>query len=358
MRKIVICMICLMLFLNVTALAEETRKITVRLDGEVINFGDQQPVIIDGRTLVPVRGPFEKIGLTVYWNESQRSVVATNEGKRIELFIDDAKANVDGRKFDLDVPAKIINGRTMVPLRFIGESCDMLVDWYGHANTIELNNHVNSFQGSNGKYGFKDKNGKVIIEPKYEAVTGFNEGMALVFKANDEKHGYVNKDGKEVIPLIYDNDYISIFDNGVAIIKRYGKYGIINKDGKEVIECKYDYCDACNDYCDLGYEGVFVVELNNKWAYINKEGEQITDFIYNPTIKVDYHLKSYKKASKFCEGLAIVNKGNKYGYINKYGVEIIPCKYDHIGDFRGGIAYVTLNEEEFYIDNQGNRVEV
>ncbi len=111
--------------------------ISVRLNGKKIYF-DQSPVIDSDRTLVPVRAIFEALGATVHWNGETRTVTAEKDGKVVSLVIDDVNAVIDGNHEVLDVPAKIIGGRTMVPVRFIAQSFGAVVDWDGANRTVVI----------------------------------------------------------------------------------------------------------------------------------------------------------------------------------------------------------------------------
>lgn len=90
---------------------------------------DQLPVIQNGRTLVPVRAIFEKIGADVQWNAEERKVTAVKGNTTVELTIDDVNAKKNGAAQTLEAPATILNGRTMVPLRFAAEAFGADVAW-------------------------------------------------------------------------------------------------------------------------------------------------------------------------------------------------------------------------------------
>lgn len=109
--------------------------VRVFIDGEPVIF-DQPPVIQGSRVLVPLRGIFEKMGATVEWQPVTRSVVAARGSTLVELQIGSRIARVDGRPVTLDVPAMIIGGRTLVPLRFISESLGARVDWNPATRTV------------------------------------------------------------------------------------------------------------------------------------------------------------------------------------------------------------------------------
>ncbi|MBR2476858.1 MAG: N-acetylmuramoyl-L-alanine amidase [Clostridia bacterium] len=111
---------------NVCAADDE---IDIYMFGERI-LCDVPPVIEDGRTLVPVRAISESgMGAKVSWNGKLRQVKVTKGDLEILLTIGEKKVLVNGKATELDVPAKLINDRTMVPVRFISETFEYKVDW-------------------------------------------------------------------------------------------------------------------------------------------------------------------------------------------------------------------------------------
>lgn len=110
-------------------LVDQTPKITVILDGNVIDFKDQEPVIIEGRTLVPFRAILEAMGAKVEWDDVNRTVRGFKDGMGMVLQIGNKVALVGQQKMDLEVPAQIINDRTMIPLRFVSEGLGYKVDF-------------------------------------------------------------------------------------------------------------------------------------------------------------------------------------------------------------------------------------
>ena len=117
--------------------ADAEPTITVTYDGSPIEF-DQPPVIENGRTLVPLRAIFETLGATVEWDGETRSIAARKGSTIIRLTVDSTKAKVNGEQVGLDVPAKIINDRTLVPVRFIADCFGVNVDWDQEALTVIL----------------------------------------------------------------------------------------------------------------------------------------------------------------------------------------------------------------------------
>lgn len=97
---------------------------------------DTPPTIVDGRTLVPVRAIFEAIGATVTWDGATRTATGVRDDTTVIIQIGNKTAYVNGEPKTLNVPAQIINGRTMVPARFISEAMGCDVTWYADTKTV------------------------------------------------------------------------------------------------------------------------------------------------------------------------------------------------------------------------------
>jgi len=109
--------------------------IRVFIDGQPVNF-DVPPSMIQGRVLVPLRGIFERLGATVDYDPRSQHIVAVRGGQTVELTVGSRQARVNNSPSLLDVPAFTINGRTMVPLRFISEALGAGVQWVAANQTI------------------------------------------------------------------------------------------------------------------------------------------------------------------------------------------------------------------------------
>lgn len=99
---------------------------------------DTVPVIVNDRTLMPVRAVVEAIGGEVSWNGEARETTLKYSGKEIKLTIDSITAYADGAENTLDVAPQIINDRTMLPLRFIAENFGLNVDWDGAGRIVTV----------------------------------------------------------------------------------------------------------------------------------------------------------------------------------------------------------------------------
>ncbi len=122
----------------VNSCSADEKKIGVSINGKEISF-DVSPVIIEGRTLVPLRAIFEALEVNVWWDDSTKTVMATTEGKIIILQIDNNIAFVNSEKLELEVSAKLIEGRTLVPVRFIAETLGAEVKWDETERMVSIN---------------------------------------------------------------------------------------------------------------------------------------------------------------------------------------------------------------------------
>ena len=86
---------------------------------------DQPPVIINDRTMVPLRLITEALGGQVEWTNNDEPILIDYNGHHIELKIDDTTAVVDGSAVETDTAAQLVGNRTLVPIRFVSEHLGM-----------------------------------------------------------------------------------------------------------------------------------------------------------------------------------------------------------------------------------------
>lgn len=99
---------------------------------------DVAPVLMNNRTLVPMRALFEALNATVNWDGSTRTATATKGETVVSVQIGSNTAYVNNVATILDVPAQTIEGRTMVPARFIAESLGATVTWDKATETVNI----------------------------------------------------------------------------------------------------------------------------------------------------------------------------------------------------------------------------
>ena len=111
--------------------------IKVIVNGTTLTF-DQPPVVVDGRTLVPLRAIFEALGAEVDYEQSTQTVTAVRDNITVSLTIGSNILTKNGEQITLDVPAQIIGGRTLVPARAIAESFGAEVIWDAATRVVTI----------------------------------------------------------------------------------------------------------------------------------------------------------------------------------------------------------------------------
>ena len=106
----------------------------VVLNNKILGF-DVPPIIEDGSTLVPMRFLFEQMGADVEWDGKTQTATATIDNKAVTFSIDNVNARINNKPAKMDVPARLVNGKTMVPLRFLSENMGYDVDWDADSRT-------------------------------------------------------------------------------------------------------------------------------------------------------------------------------------------------------------------------------
>jgi len=154
-KKIFLATLMLLLILSIPICAMASPKpIEIYINGEKVE-SDVAPIIVNDRTLAPVRVISENLGAEVYWDNDNRLVQVETPSKTIILKIDDTRALVDGQEVVLEVPAKIVNDRTMVPLRFLGETLGAEVSWDNDLRRVIIN-----------------RSGSKVVDLAYETIDG------------------------------------------------------------------------------------------------------------------------------------------------------------------------------------------
>ncbi len=164
------------------------QDIRATVNGDFVNFPDIQPIMIQNRVMVPVRGVFEHMNSNVEWDSNSRTVVAQRGTDTIRLPVNSYYATVNGRQVNLDSPAKIVMGRTMVPLRFLSEALGGTVDWVASVRTVEINTMgvSNPWQTPAGYTAIHMNSGTVIPFSLNQKLSSNGSSVGDKFTANLE----------------------------------------------------------------------------------------------------------------------------------------------------------------------------
>ena len=110
-------------------------SVNVYVNGKRLQV-DQPAIVKNGRTLVPLRAIFEALGAQIQWDAQNQMITAERDNTLIQLPLNSTVAVVKGTSVTLDVPAESINYRTMVPVRFVSEALDAHVAWDGGTSSV------------------------------------------------------------------------------------------------------------------------------------------------------------------------------------------------------------------------------
>ena len=145
MKKVFMVILAVVIAVSCITIASASEDITVLINGREADF-DVPPTIISNRTMVPMRRVFELLGAKVEWVGEMQLAVATYKSFIIALHIGEYSFTVtdvikgETTTYELDVPAQIVNDRTLIPLRAVSEALGKTVSWDGSTRTATITN--------------------------------------------------------------------------------------------------------------------------------------------------------------------------------------------------------------------------
>jgi phosphate transport system substrate-binding protein len=224
-KKIISLLFSLILMISLvpSALAADA-AITIKIDGATVS-SDTAPVVEKGTTLVPVRVITEYLGADVTWNSTSRQATVKTAGYTVVFTIDSSFYTVNGTTATLPVAAKIINNRTMIPLRALSEAIGAEVDYLADSHTAV----VNYFSNMTGSIKIT---GSTTVQPISQAAAdkliAMNKGLSISVSGGGSGAGIkdtnngANDIGESSRDLTADESKnLSVFtvaNDGIAII--------------------------------------------------------------------------------------------------------------------------------------------
>lgn len=193
-------------------------KILVNLNGEYLKF-DTDPILLNDRTLVPMRLIFESLGMNVMWDNLTETATAADENTRISFTVNSNTVYVNGKDFTIDTYPILKDDRTLIPLRFLSESLGYRVSWNDIAQTAIIEDYPKLPAHSQ----------------KYYVI--YKEG----YRDNRVEVAFFNVSGSQNPSLVWDYG-ISLSDNG----------GVVQDD------VKYYFDEAANEWVQFesGYGAI------------------------------------------------------------------------------------------------------
>lgn len=146
-------------------------RLAVTVNEQPVTFTGQGPVESGGRVLGPLRGGLEKMGAYVSFDSARREVHAVRSQSEITLPLGSRTASVNGRSVLLDTPARVLNGSTMVPLRFVAEALGARVSFEPATRTVAIRTGQGTV-GSQAALPPRSWNGARMARPGRTAAAG------------------------------------------------------------------------------------------------------------------------------------------------------------------------------------------
>lgn len=292
MKKIFILSVVFIFCFTIAAFAEDS--VTVYVDNEKVDF-DVNPFIEGGRTLVPLRGVFEKLGARVDWNKQIQEVVIKDDNNEIQMLLNKNKVMVNGEIKTIDVSTMMINSRTFAPLRFISENLGHDVRWDGSTNSVYIT-----------------KNTSVPENKNILKTVGSKENLIALLEYNSKLYGY-----------LWTDRFVAAEDSNVT-------------DKEEAVQQAPQEAGASQDHSDTNVqvEGVQegdIIKNDGKYIYI-KTGEKLKIIDSNPlnpkivsTVNVPENTsisEIYISGNK----LVVIGQNNYYYIMKEYEKSAVPAE--------------------------------
>ena len=265
----------------------------------------QPAIIVNGRTMVPLRAICEALKCDVSWNPDTRTAQIQNKLTIVAVQIDNyilSKVDRNDQKnilnVALDVPPIIYNNSTLVPARAISEALFAQVDWDGAARRVDITLEFDSV-------GWFDLNG-------------------LAVASKNEKYGVISENRQVLVPLEYDNARFNDMSSGLVIVEKGGKEGIVNafRGGEIALPIKYESIDR---------------------AFLNEDNEIFAICTYEPggfgCVDTDGNVlvpNKYDSIWYFDGKFAIVLdvRSAAFGVVDTAGNTTVPVIYKSVGEFQ------------------------
>lgn len=210
----------------------------------------QEPVIQNGRTLVPLRAAFEALGATVEWDNEKRAAVSQKDDVTIVLEIGSDIMKINGQDKKLDVPAEIMNGRTMVPVRAVAEAFGCNVEWDNKARAVIITTIPDTPEK--------------VTEKAIDAILNFNIEEGLKYFENPEPSLDINELSDE------DRELFKELYLEIANLIDYEITGCEINGDEAIVTVTFSMPDVDTDLSDEEAEAIFNKVLQS-YGYTEEE---------------------------------------------------------------------------------------
>lgn len=236
-------------------------EITVEISEDEVVF-DQEPILYQNRTMVPMRKIFEELGATVSWDASQQKVTGSKGGRVVTVSVGQKEMKVNNQTYQLDTSPMILSGRTLVPVRAIAEGLGATVSWDGSQLLVSITPGVFRWSEWDTDLPSYVNEDMYYIEEQeeYRYRTRDEEYFTLDYRTNRytlvDSEVYYGSWSNWQNGIIYGDDNLEVDTRTVAEPKQYhyAHYCTGNISDRENRYSTWDrwWHDEC-DYHDLGW---------------------------------------------------------------------------------------------------------
>lgn len=257
----ILALLVFVMFFGVVNVADAETSITVNIDSNPVSF-DAEPRIIDGRTMVPVRAILEALGASVDWDSATRTVSATKGIKTISMVIGKKEISVGEKYMLMDVAPIIKENRTLIPARYAAEVFENTVKWDASTRTVDI---ISTEKPEISYYKKYDGKGIHLMYP---------DGWLL-----DEAYPET---------VFIDNQPSSYDEMGLGMIA-ISAIDLVNESFSDTVSARYDY--LLND-CGYNITEFKATSVNGRKAqifrYIDAEGDYVLSYFIAGSSKSRY----------------------------------------------------------------------
>lgn len=171
--------LALTLSLSAPALALHEGEIGICLDGDTYYPTDLPVQVQNGRTMVPIRDLAEKLGADVEWVQESQQIVMTRAGSTVTMTLGETAADVDGTAVEMDAAPYAVEGRTLIPARYVAEFFGQKVTWDQEKQLVVVEEDK-SVAGDSNLEAWALPMGAMLVRMNYGRIEGFGgDGRAV-----------------------------------------------------------------------------------------------------------------------------------------------------------------------------------
>ena len=230
---------------------------------------DTAPIIQNDRTLLPLRAVVEGLGGSVTWEEETQTAIFAKGEKVIFMTIGSKTAFVNTTEYTLDTEPVIIDGRTMLPIRFVAENLGFQVEWDENTRTITVNEE------------FED------IELEAENNNSETKEKEMIIKINGQKIPVTWEDNESVTELKNQAEQSPV----TVQMSMYGGFEQVGSLGRSYPSNDKRITTQNGDIVLYSSNQIVMFYGSNTWSYtrlgkINLPGDEVTELLGKENVEL------------------------------------------------------------------------